>query len=261
MKSKFFILSVLFHIVIFVGFSKFSNNNLKIGKKIPNINLTLTTLEVNYKAVDKVTIEKKKNIVTKSNKIKKKTEPKKKQKPKKQVVQKKIEVIEEKPKIVQSKKTKPEKIIKPVDPSYTKPNENIKENNNDIEVAKNTPTNDAVLKDEENDKNLIKIQNGRYALKNQKVSGIHIVINKEVLPTYPDLALKMGYKKETIVKVKFLVNKKGKVGDIKFYTSSKYGFENEVEKALKQWAFEPIIYRNRPMPLYFYKVFHFVSKG
>jgi len=260
MKSKFLILSVLFHVLIFIGFSKFSNNNLKLGKKIPDINLTLTTLEVNYKPIDKVTTKNKDNRVTKSKEIEK-TEPKKKQKPKKQVVQKKIEVVEEKPKIVQSKKTKLKKVVESIDPSYTESNKNIEKNNNDVEVVQNTPTNDAVLEDEENDKNLIKIHNGRYALKNQKVSGVHIVINKEILPTYPNLALKMGYKKETIVKVKFLVNKKGKVGDIKFYTNSKYGFENEVEKALKQWVFEPVIYRDRPMPLYFYKVFHFVSKG
>ena len=108
---------------------------------------------------------------------------------------------------------------------------------------------------------LVKIQNGQYALKNQKVSGIHVVIQKEVPPSYPDLALKMGYRKETIVKVKFLVDEKGHVGDIKFYTNSKYGFEVEVEKALKNWVFEPILYQKKPMPIYFYKVFHFVSKN
>ncbi len=259
MKSKYFILSILIHIVIFIGFSKVLNNNLKNGVKSPNINvnLTISTLGNSNKTLAKMTTKKEK----KSKKIQKKIIPEKKTKPKKQVVQKKEEIIRSKPKIVSSEKTKPEKIIKETEPSYTELNKNIEKNHNETEAVQNSPANDAVLGNQENDKNLVKVQNGQYALKNQKVSGINIVIHKEIPPSYPDLALKMGYRKETLVKVKFLVNKKGRVENIKFYTRSKYGFEDEVEKALKQWVFEPIIYQEKPMPIYFYKVFHFVSKS
>jgi protein TonB len=68
----------------------------------------------------------------------------------------------------------------------------------------------------------------------------------------------MGYRKEVSIKVKFLVDKNGNVQDITFYTNSKYGFEREVEKALKQWKFEPVIYNGTPTPIYFYKIFKFV---
>jgi protein TonB len=265
MKSKYFILSILIHIVVFISFSNFLNTNKKEnnGVKSPNINvnLTMSTLGNSNKTLAKMTTKKEKKSAKKSKKIKKKIIPEKKTKPKKQVVQKKEEIIRSKPKIVSSEKTKPEKIIKETEPSYTESNKNIEKNHNETEAVQNSPANDAVLGNQENDKNLVKVQNGQYALKNQKVSGINIVIHKEIPPSYPDLALKMGYRKETLVKVKFLVDKKGRVGDIKFYTKSKYGFEDEVEKALKQWVFEPIIYQEKPMPIYFYKVFHFVSKS
>lgn len=257
MKSKFFIISTLLHIVIFIVFSKFYDSSLKKEKNYPNINinLTISTPSNANKNLAVMTTE------NKSKKIKSKTPKKKKKNPKKQVVQKKAEIIRSKPKLVQSKKTKPKEIVKPTDTYYVKSNKNIEKNNSNIEMVQETPTNDTVLGDKENDKNLIKIQNGKYALKNQKISGINIIIQKEIPPTYPNLALKMGYKKETLVKVKFLVNKKGEIKDVKFYTHSKYGFESEVEKALKQWVFEPIVYQNEPMPIYLYKVFHFVSKS
>lgn len=242
---------------VFIVFSKFSDNSLKKGADSPNINVNLTmSVPGNAaKTLAKMTTKKDKSTDKKPKQIKKKI------KPKKQVVKKKKEVIKTQPKIVQSQKTKPEKIIKPVDSDQLGADKSTEKDSSKEEIVQNIPSNDTVLGDQENDKNLIKIQNGQYALKNQKVSGINIVIQKEIPPSYPDLALKMGYRKETLVKVKFLVNKKGRVGEIKFYTSSKYGFESEVEKALKQWVFEPILYHDKPMPIYFYKVFHFVSKS
>ncbi|MEI6858048.1 energy transducer TonB [Psychrilyobacter sp.] len=232
----FFILSILLHMVVFIGFSKISNKDLKNGVKPLNINvnLTMSTMGNSDKTLAKMTTKKETNIAERPKEIPKKSHPKKKTSPKKQVVQKKAV------------------IIRPIDSNEAKPNKNIE---------KNITTNDTILGDQENDKNLIKIKNGQYALKNQKVSGIHVVIHKEIPPSYPNLALKMGYRKETLVKVKFLVDRKGRVGEVKFYTNSKYGFEDEVEKALKQWVFEPIIYRGKPMAIYFYKIFRFVSKS
>ena len=245
MNPKYFILSSLIHIIIFIGFSNLYNvqkikNN---GIQSPNIhvNLTMSTTGNSNKNLTKITTKKKSDIVKKT---------------KTQQIQNRFK-----------KKLKKEAVIKP-----TKPKDQIIKNNiksitilkkytsNNNEMIQIAPTNNGILEKQKNDENLVKIQNGEYALKNQKISGINIIIHKEILPTYPELALKMGYRKETIVKVKFLVDKKGHVRKIDFYTKSKYGFEEEVEKALKQWMFEPIIYHDQPMPIYFYKVFHFVSK-
>ena len=257
MKSRFFVLSIVLHMTVFVGFSKISDNSLKKGESSPNINVNLT-----MSAPGNATQTMAKMTTKKEKILDKKTKPiKKKIKPKKQVVQKKKEIIKTEPKIVQSKKTKPEKIMKPVDPNQIKGDKNIEKNNSEVEVVQNNPSSDAVLGDQENDKNLIKMENGQYALKNQKISGIHIVIIKKIPPTYPNLARKMGYKKKTFVKVKFLVDEKGRVRNITFYTKSKYDFEGEVEEALKKWVFEPIIYHGKPMPTYFSKVFHFVYKS
>lgn len=253
MKSKFFIISIVLHMAVFIVFSKFSDTSLKKGADSPNINVNLTMSAPGNaaKTLAKMTTKKEKSIDKKPKQIKKKI------KPKKQVVKKKKEVIKTQPKIVHSQKAEPEKIIKPVDPDQIGTDKSTEKDSSKEEVIQNSPSSDAVLGDQENDKNLIKMENGQYALKNQNVSGIHIVIQKEVPPERPDLALKMGYNKETLVKVKFLVDEKGRVGNITFYTSSKYDFEYEVEKALKQWIFEPICYKNKPIPVYFYKVFRF----
>ena len=242
---------------VFIVFSKIYDNSLKKGKISPNINVNLTISAPGNasKTLAKMTTKKEKSREQKMKQIKKKI------KPKKQIVKKNNKNIKTETKIVQSKKTKPEKITKSMVQNQIQVDRKIVKNDSEIKIVQNISEDNSILGDLENDKNLIKIQNGQYALKNQKVSGIHIVIQKEISPTYPNLALKMGYKKETLVKVKFLVDKKGRIGDIKFYTNSKYGFESEVEKALKQWVFEPIVYQNKPMPIYFYKVFHFVSKS
>ena len=113
---------------VFMGVSKFSNNNLKNGESSPNINVNLTMSAPgnSNKTLAKMTTKKQKNTVDKSKEIKKKINPKKKITPRKQIVKKKI--INSKEKIVQSKKTKPKKIIKSIDPAYTESNENIENN-------------------------------------------------------------------------------------------------------------------------------------
>ena len=265
MKSKFFILSVILHIAVFMGFSKLPENQLKKGEITPNINVSLTMSNMgnSSKTLPKMTTKKEveKKTEIKKKKPKKQVVQKKKVKPKKKIVQEKKKITNSKPKIVQSQKTEPEKIVTPTDPIETETeiesNTDIDTNPTEVEVTQDIPINDAILGDEENDKNLVEMKNGQYALKNQRVTGINYVISKEVPPAYPEFARKMGYNKETLVKVKFLVDIKGKITDIKFYTTSKFGFEDEVEKALKQWIFKPIIYQNKPMPVYFYKVIRF----
>jgi hypothetical protein len=79
MKSKFFVLSILLHIAVFVGFSKFSNNSLKNGEKSPNINvnLTMSTLGNSNKTLAKMTTKKEKHTVKAPKEIQKKSNSKK----------------------------------------------------------------------------------------------------------------------------------------------------------------------------------------
>jgi protein TonB len=246
MKFKYFALSLLFHIIILFGFFNILPNpkdkNRGMESQRISVNLTMSNPGNSNVTVKKQT---KKHSITKNKKIKKqevkkkKIEPQKKRKSEEVIVKKEIKKNDTSAKITHQL---------PKIEELQKIDESPKQKSSDI------------LGDRENDKNLVKIKNGEYALKNQKISGINIVINKEIAPTYPELALKMGYRKDTVVKVKFLVGKTGFVEDIKFYTKSKYGFEVEVEKALKQWKFDPIIYKGTPTPTYFYKVFNFVAK-
>jgi protein TonB len=238
MNIKYFIMAIFIHFFLFYGFSEIvdsSSKMNKVGKKAENIsvNLTMTTLGNSNKTQPKM-ITKKTPSKIKKTENKKVKAPKEKIENKKKITQVKKINKDNKGKIANSHKK--EKIIETVTP----------------------PKNDGVLGERENDKNLVKIKNGKYALKNQKVSGIKVVILNEIPPVYPELALKMGYRKETIVKVKFLVNEDGIVEDIEFYTHSKYGFEKEVEKALKKWKFKPILYKGKPTSIYFYKIFNFI---
>jgi len=225
MKLRYFIVAIFIHFFLFFGFSKTitSPKSTKSGENIEKItvNLTVTTKGNSNKTLPKMTT--KKNI------------EKKREKTKVTEIKRKKEV------------GKKQKII---------PTSNKKI----VESSTPPPTKNKTVGKVENDKNLVKIENGRYALKNQKVPGIKIVIQKEIQPEYPELALKMGDRKKTIVKVKFLVDENGNVGDMEFYTTSKYGFEKEVEKALKKWKFKPIIYNGKPTPIYFYKIFNFIPK-
>ncbi|MGL4971278.1 MAG: energy transducer TonB [Cetobacterium sp.] len=90
------------------------------------------------------------------------------------------------------------------------------------------------------------------------LDGIEYEILKEVDPKYPIRAKKMGYKGMGSIRVKFLVDIDGTVKNIVFLSGEqKFGFKEEVEKALKQWRFRPIKYKNKKIKLYFEKEFKF----
>lgn len=128
------------------------------------------------------------------------------------------------------------------------------------------------IKDKKNDKNtesktinslkgFIKDGTGTY-IGDEKISqGIGYKVKREVDPIYPEMAKKIGFKDEIVIKVKFLVGLDGKIEEIIFLDSfTKYGFHKEVEKALKKWEFEPIIYHGENIRMYFYKDFRFNIK-
>ena len=248
MKFKFFVFSILFHFILFFSFSSFSPPNNKQVKieKTSNIPVNFT----------KPVTESKKQIskkVTEKNRKKTKTsKPPKKIKAITKVEKKKVDTKVKK----KSKKTTLPPLVTKKKEIISKEKPIVNKKTSEIETdQKNNNTNNKIVASKDGD--LIKLSNGEFALKNQRVQGIDIVINNEISPKYPEIALKMGYRKGFKVKVKFLVDKNGHVKDIKFYTNSKYGFENSVEEALKRWKFEPIIYKGSSTSTYFYKIFTF----
>ncbi|WP_052193945.1 TonB family protein [Cetobacterium sp. ZOR0034] len=90
------------------------------------------------------------------------------------------------------------------------------------------------------------------------LEGIEYEILKEVDPKYPIRAKKSGYKGIGIIRVKFLVDVDGSVKNIEFLSGEqKFGFKEEVEKALNQWRFKPIQYKNKNIRVHFEKEFKF----
>lgn len=91
--------------------------------------------------------------------------------------------------------------------------------------------------------------------------GIDYKILKQIDPNYPIQAEKIRYKKKVIITAKFLVGLNGNIEDIIILKShKKFGFDNEVIKALKQWKFHPIYYNNKNIKVYFTKDFVFTPK-
>lgn len=97
-----------------------------------------------------------------------------------------------------------------------------------------------------------------YIAKNQDIEGLQYKILKNPNPSYPVQAKKAYINKEIQIKARFTVNEKGLVEDIKFYDKEeKFGFREEVTKALENWRFSPITYNGKNIKMYFYKVFIF----
>ncbi len=90
------------------------------------------------------------------------------------------------------------------------------------------------------------------------LDGIEYEILKEVDPSYPIKARKIGYNGMGVVKVRFLVDLDGSIKNIEFISGeNRFGFREEVEKALKKWKFKPIIYKGKAIRVHFEKEFKF----
>lgn len=110
-------------------------------------------------------------------------------------------------------------------------------------------------------KNFIKDSKGTYIGDEKLNQGIGYKLKKDIYPDYPEMAKKMGFKKEVLIQTKFLVGLDGKIEEIIFIDNfTKYGFQKEVERALKQWEFEPIFFNGKNIKMYFYKDFRFNVK-
>lgn len=193
---------------------------------------------------------------------------------KRQVLQEEIkkEIIEEKPieKPVIEEKKEPEKLKEIGTKEVVKPKKKIKKEIpkkiKKKKIIKKEPIKEKVSteKPEQSSskeimgKDFIQLSKGVYAAKNQGVKGLSYSFISQPEPNYPTAAKRLGYNREVIIKVKFLVGFNGKIEDIKFYGKDNgLGFHREVEKALMNWKLTPITVQNKKVKLYFYKVFKF----
>ena len=162
-------------------------------------------------------------------------------------------------KVEENKKIEKKKEIKKIE---KKINKNNKQSKNKQNKVKNKKTSE---KKENQDINfldgLVRDGKGTYIGDQRSSQGIGYKVRREVDPIYPEMAIKMGFKNEVVIQTKFLVGLDGKIEEIIFLNDfTKYGFQKEVEKALKKWEFEPIIFHGKNIKMYFYKDFRFNIK-
>ncbi|WP_281699892.1 energy transducer TonB [Cetobacterium somerae] len=230
--NKFYILSAILHgIVIFFLFGFAKDEELKFREK--------NTMIVSVK--NRRAVSNNSNISSV------------KQSEQKEEVQDEKVIPEEKPVEEEKTKEKVKKIIK---------KEEVKKKNLEAKKLDN--------KEQKNRSNKVKESYNEFEDQNRflqgedgvftavSLDGIEYEILKEVDPQYPIKARKIGYNGIGSVKVKFLVDTDGIVKEIKFISGeSKFGFREEVEKALRKWKFKPIIYKGKIIKVHFEKEFKF----
>lgn len=223
---KFYIFSFILHLILFFSVIKFPTKEIKLDSK--NVVVYLNELKVEGKGNPEPAPLKnleKKEIVEEKKEIKK---------------------IEKKKSV---KKIEKKKVSKKVNSTKKKVEKVVEENSEVVEVQQKVfnPL-DGLVKD----------GTGTYIGDQRSSQGIGYRIKREVDPSYPLMAKKVGFKDEVVIQTKFLVGLDGKVEEIIFLNDfTKYGFQKEVEKALKKWEFEPIIYHGKNIKMYFYKDFRF----
>lgn len=229
---KFYLFSFIIHMILFFSVIKLPKNEIKLDSK--NVVVYLNELKIEGENTPEPAPIK--NVEPPKEKVEKKIEKKEIKK-----IEKKIEKKVEKKKIVKKVKEEVE----------SKVEEKITEGVEIAGVNKNVNELDGLVKD----------GTGTYIGDQKSNQGIGYKIKREVDPNYPMMAKKIGFKDEVVIKIKFLVGLNGKVEEIIFLNDyTKYGFQKEVEKALKKWEFEPIVYKNKKIKMYFYKDFRFNVK-
>lgn len=108
--------------------------------------------------------------------------------------------------------------------------------------------------------NFVANSDGSYTSYSSK--GIHFEILRQIDPDYPRQAEIIRYSKDVVVEVRFLVDTKGMVKDVKIIKShEKFGFDRAVIESLKKWKFKPIVFNGKKMNVYFNKEFVFKSRS
>lgn len=232
---KFYIFSFFLHLLLLFIFCTAPIKEKKIDSK--NVVVYLTEKKSDIQAPAPAPIQ---SLNREPVQEKKKIEEKKVEKKERKKEIKKIEK-----KIIKKKSSKP--VSKPTQ-------ENIKstspENNKTTNTAPYNPL-----------AGVVKDGSGTYIGDQKGGQGIGYKIKREVEPNYPIMAKKANFKKEVVIKTKFLVGLNGKVEEVIFLDNfTSYGFRKEVEKALKKWEFAPIFYQGHNIKMYFYKDFRFNVK-
>lgn len=176
----------------------------------------------------------------------KKPEPKKIEPPKKEIIKPDVKSkIKDNKKKVEKQEKKQKQVEKPQPVKKEEP----------IETKQTTTETDEIL------------ASGNFSVGKDGVftasssDGIEYKILKQIEPDYPIQAERIRYKKKVIVSVRFLVGLKGEIEKIEIiHSHKKFGFDDEVQKALKQWKFHPIYYKNKNIKVYFTKDFIFEPK-
>lgn len=250
---KHFFIAFLFH--VFLYFTTFDLGPSLEFKRVGNPNVTVNMVGVtsNSKGENKAI-----------PKEKKETKPKKKEKPKKEEkkVEKKVEKKKPLPKKEEVKKPTPPKDAKK---EIVKEEKIVEETVEPIEVEEILETSneeaDEIVEETTSaplKEGIMELEDGSLVAKNQGVKGLNYGFISEPEPRYPDLAKKMRYSKDVTIKVRFLIGYNGRVEDVRFYDDeTKYGFREEVKKALSGWKATPITIDGQPVKLYFYKSFRF----
>lgn len=231
---KFYVLSFILHLILIFSVIKLPTRDIKLDSK--NVVVYLNKLKIEGKGNPEPAPLK--NLEKKEVVEEKKVEKKEIKKVEKKKIERKIEKKKVTKKVVSNKK-KVEKVT-----------ENVSDEVVETQSKAFNPL-DGFVKD----------GTGTYIGDQRSSQGIGYRIKREVDPIYPQMAKKVGFKDEVIIQTKFLVGLNGKVEEIIFLNDfKKYGFQKEVEKALKKWEFEPIIYHGKNIKMYFYKNFRFNVK-
>ena len=229
---KFYIFSFLCHLLLLFIFYKAPVKEIKMDSK--NVVVYLTDKKNDIPAPAPAPIQSFNREPVKEKKVEEKKIEKKEIKiPEKKIVKKKV------------KKAVPKPVEKPREVEEVE-----KETASNTNTAPYNPL-----------AGLVKDGTGTYIGDQRGGQGIGYQIKREVEPQYPIMAKKANFTKEVVIKTKFLVGLNGRVEEVIFLDNfTSYGFRKEVEKALKQWEFAPIIYQGHNIKMYFYKDFRFNVK-
>lgn len=249
---KYFLFSLIFHILIVIFALESMKDKLEF-KQVgnPKISFTMVGASEKISGLSQDLVLKKQ---VKQSKKSRKKEPskvmKKNIKDDKKIIKK---IREPLPKKVVSK---PDIIQK--DHKNKVEDESVPEPTTETKLQKRINSTDQNSQEKEIRTGFVKLADGSIAARNQGVKGLSYGFLYQPEPNYPEIAKKMGFNKDITIKVRFLIGYDGHVEEIKFYDNiEKFGFRNEVNKALNQWKSTPITVNGDKVKLYFYKKFKF----
>ena len=236
----FFLIALALHLSLFIVNERGVKGDAPLSLKT---NSAPISVKIKSPVVKKAVVKKEITPPT-PPKEEKKPEPKKIEPPKKEII---------KPDVKSKIKDKKKKVEKQIKKQVEKPQPIKKEEV--VETKKSTTETDEILASG----NFSVGKDGIFTASSS--DGIEYKILKQVEPDYPIQAERIRYKKKVVVSVRFLVGLKGEIEKIEIIQShKKFGFDNEVQKALKQWKFHPIYYKNKNIKVYFTKNFIFEPK-